>query len=294
MTQAPGGLFAERKQLGADLRTRREASKLSSRGLAGRLGISQSQVSKIERGEANPKPDLVRTWAEATGATRAEGASLAARAEALRSHAISWRKAFRNSALFGQRDVQELEARAATISYYQPLLIPGPLQTPDYTFGVFRAGAPPDTDPSEIAAAVAARQDRQQPILYDPSKRIRFILGEPALRWRFGPASVQLAQVDRLRVVATSMHVQLGILRLDTPLPVWHTHGFNLYEDLADDDPVVLVETRTAGVSVSDPDDVAVFRRTWDALQVVAIAGQELSQLLDQTIEDLRGIAAAE
>ncbi len=273
------------RRLGEALRAVRAHAGLSGEQLAKRLGISQSRVSRIELGQQVALADLVRRWAEVTGAPEKRCAELIGWAESAGSEAAAWRAAMGRGLARLQRDSRELEASAATIRSFQPVLVPGLLQVPEYARRVFTAGNPQHS-PSEIAAAVAARVDRQLR-LYEGTARFEFVISEAVLRWRVGPPHVMLAQLDRIIAVASLDSVDVRVIALDTDVDTWYEHGFDLKDDRAEDDPVVTVETQTSPVVTIDPTEVAFYRDAFVRLQQVALHGPEVGALLQPIREGL-------
>ena len=88
-----GELSTQRRRLGEALRAVRANAGLSGEQLAKQLGISQSRVSRIELGQQTASADLVRRWAEVTGAPEDRVAELVESAEAAGTEAVVWRNA---------------------------------------------------------------------------------------------------------------------------------------------------------------------------------------------------------
>ncbi|HEX8759156.1 MAG TPA: helix-turn-helix transcriptional regulator, partial [Pseudonocardiaceae bacterium] len=267
------------------LRALRAHAGLSGEQLAKRLGISQSRVSRIELGQQVAPAELVRRWAEVTGAAEKRCAELVGWAESVGSEAVAWRAGMGRGLARLQRDSRELEESAATIRSFEPVLVPGLLQVPEYTRRIFAAGNPQHSS-SEIAAAVAARMDRQLR-LYEGTARFEFVITEAALRWRVGPPHVMLAQLDRITAIAGLDSVDVRVIALDTELDTWHEHGFSLTEDRAEDDPVVTIETQTSQVITTDPAEVAFYRDAFVRLWAAALHGTDVDALLQPLREDL-------
>jgi hypothetical protein len=242
-------------------------------------------VSRIELGQQVASVDLVRRWAEVTGAPESRCAELVDWAESAGSEAVAWRAAMGRGLARLQRDSRELEDSASTIRSFQPVLIPGLLQVPEYARRILAAGNPQHST-SEIAAAVAARMDRQLR-LYEGTARFEFVITEAALRWRVGPPHVMLAQLDRITAVAGLDSVDVRVISLDTDLDTWHEHGFSLTDDCAENDPVVTVETQTSQVIITDPAEVAFYREAFVRLREAALHGAEVDALLHPLREGL-------
>jgi hypothetical protein len=242
-------------------------------------------VSRIELGQQVAPAELVRRWAEVTGAPEKRCAELVGWAESVGSEAVAWRAGMGRGLARLQRDSRELEESAATIRSFEPVLVPGLLQVPEYTRRIFAAGNPQHSS-SEIAAAVAARMDRQLR-LYEGTARFEFVITEAALRWRVGPPHVMLAQLDRITAIAGLDSVDVRVIALDTELDTWHEHGFSLTEDRAEDDPVVTIETQTSQVITTDPAEVAFYRDAFVRLWAAALHGTDVDALLQPLREDL-------
>jgi Domain of unknown function (DUF5753) len=181
--------------------------------------------------------------------------------------------------------VAALERSARVLRLFNPVIVPGLLQTPEYAHRIFLAQHP--SDAPDLAAAVAARVDRQA-ILYDPGKRFEFVIGEPALRWRFGPVAGHLAQLDRLRLVATMPNVEIAVLLFDREVPVWHSHAFVIFDELIDDEAgLVHVEAMGAALNLSDPPAVERYRSAFADLRAAAVSGAEILDLLARVIAEL-------
>ena len=195
MTHPFGELSAPRRQLGSALRELRIRSHLSGEQIAQQVGISQSQVSRIELGQQAVEVGIVEKWAEAAGIAGEDLAGVLELAESASTQATTWRRAMKRGLATLQEDSRELEATAGTILNFQSMRVPGLLQVPEYARRVFVAGNAPGHP--DIAAAVAGRLNRQA-ILHDESVHLEFVLAEVALRWPIAPPSVMRAQLDRI------------------------------------------------------------------------------------------------
>ena len=282
MSHPYGELSAQRRRLGAALRRLRTGAGLSGEQVAREIGISQSQVSRIELGHQAASVDVVRKWAEVCGAPPEQRAELLGWAEEAAFEAVAWRKAMGRGLAGLQQDYRELEARARTILDFSALILPGLMQVPEYARRIFATGDPAER--LDVAAAIAARMDRQV-ALYEESKRFEFVVAEAALRWRVAPASVMLAQIDRVMAVAGLSAVTLGLLPLTSD--AWHEHDFVILDDPVDGDPLVHVETMTRAITIADPEEVGEYRDAFRRLQASALTGVEATELLLQIRAEL-------
>lgn len=268
----------QRRRLAAALRRLRLDSGLSTTELAERLGVSQSKVSRLELGRSTPTAADVDVWARVTEAPADVRRDLLARVEPVGVEAVEWRNALRRGLPGLQTDLAELEASAERIATYSPLLIPGLVQTPEYTRRVLAARGMDSR--SDAAAAIGARMQRQR-ILYEPDRRLEFVVGETALRRRFGPPAVIREQLARVAAVAELETVTLGVLPLDAGVDVWQSHGFNLFDDRdGGEPPVVEVEFLTGALSITQPDDVEEYRAAFTRLLDASVTGERVEGIV--------------
>ncbi|MGH3936579.1 MAG: helix-turn-helix domain-containing protein [Pseudonocardiaceae bacterium] len=280
-----GELSGQRRRLGEALRAARANAGLSGEQLANRLEISQSRVSRIELGQQAASVDVVRRWTEVTKAPDERVGELVVWAEAAGIEAVALRTVRPRSLAQLQHDSREFEASATTILEFDPVLVPGLLQVPDYARRIFVAGKPFHSA-ADIAAAVAGRMDRQL-ALYKGITRFEFVITEAALRWWVGPPNVMLAQLDRITALIGLDSVHVGVIPLDMEVGVWHEHGFAVFDDRPDDDPVVTVETQTTQVTTTDPAEVAFYRDAFARLREAALQGAEADALLHRIRDGL-------
>ena len=259
--------YRARQEFGARLRRLREDAALTGKQLAVQAGWAQSKVSRIETGRQSVTADDVRAWANATGAPPDLLADLIADLRTLRVEHAAWRRQLRRGHAPKQRALIALEASATLDRTFQPDLVPGLLQTPDYARHVFTSLATLRDTPNDIEPAVRLRAQRQA-VLYDQTKRFRFLVTEAALRAQIGPPTVQRGQLDRLLTLMTFDTVELAVIPLSAQLPIVMHHGFSI-----EDEDLVLVETFSAELQLRDPDDIALYAKVFDLLWEIAEEG---------------------
>lgn len=130
----------------AELRAQREAAGLTQAQLATLMGYSESVIAKLETCRTIPSPQHA---AQADAALGTPGTFRRLRQAMLNGSYESWIRA-----------LLEMEERATVLRWWEPLLVPGLLQTEDYTRAMIRAGRPGDSD-AEIEQLVIARISRQ-------------------------------------------------------------------------------------------------------------------------------------
>lgn len=243
-----------RESLGKKLRDLRIRAGLSGDALAAQTGLSQSKVSRVETGRGLPSVEEVQRWAGATGASNDELQELASLVEQVATAATSWRVLHRLGLAEKQHEVEELERQASHVFIFQPSMIPGLLQVPEYARRLLVTGFPDE----DHAQAVAARAQRQA-VLYDTSKRFDFLITEGALQW--GWDDLQPAQRDRLSAAASMPNISIKIV---SPGSTPYLHPFLIWE--MPEETLVTVETYSAELTVTEAQDVATYRQVWQRL----------------------------
>ncbi|GAA5079050.1 transcriptional regulator with XRE-family HTH domain [Thermocatellispora tengchongensis] len=269
-----------RIDLGAQLRQLREAAHLSGKELAERLGWQASKVSRLENARQTATEDDVVVWGQAVKAAPSTIDELIRQAIALVERQDSWRQRHRSGLAALQEDIRDLEARTTLFRVFEPGIIVGLLQTAEYARNIFIKVKRLYSAPDEIDAAIRVRMQRQE-ILYDQSRRFRFLLPEAVLRYRLAPLPVMRGQLDRLLAVSTLPNVEFGVVPFEAPLPSAPMNGFWIY-----DDSLVGVPTRTKDLLLRDPDDIAFYARTFEEFGEAAVFQDEARALIVRVLDD--------
>lgn len=277
------------QRLGQALRGLRAQAGLTVAQLAERSGVSRSAVSAFELGQSLPTAAKVTAICQAAGASQQRTGNLLELRDRAAVVQRPWRHRLDRGLAAIQKETGELERSAASVRVFHPTIVPGLCQTPEYGRAVRELRWPGGEGLSDgltgLLAGLQGQLDRQR-VLFEPGRRFAFVVGEPALRWRLGPAPMMLAQVDRLAQVATMPTVDLRVLPLDAETLVWHTHPFVIFD--RERDPVVHLELLTGECNLFDPDEVQSYVQAFERLVAASAAGPELVRLLTRVVGDLR------
>jgi len=248
----------QRQELAAELRRIRLLAGLSHDEVARKTGLSESNVSRLEAGQALPSLDEVDHWSYAVGASQRVREQLRVLAAAAATEVLAFRPWLHAGPVATQEDVGRLEASAVAIRSCEPLVVPGLLQTADYARQVIGAFSRPR---AELEAVTAARIARQK-IMRDPSRNFEFIVTDYGLRWSpIGtPRAIMSAQLEHISEVAELPNVSVGVIRagMQTKVPVAE---FTLYEGVQAEGAgsrvdIVMIETPAPLIVITDPTDV--------------------------------------
>jgi transcriptional regulator with XRE-family HTH domain len=279
----------QRRRLADELRRLRSLSGLSGRELGRRIGIDQSTISRIERADQRVSLAQVVAWAKATEAPEDRQAAVLAIAEGILTGPTSWEAASETGSTDFSREVAALEARTGLLSNYQPAVIPGLLQTPAYARRALSAG--PVGAPDDLGKRVVDRIDRNR-VLYDETKRFRFVIPEAVLRWPYGPLDDPAVpdehreQLARVEWATERANVTVGILPL-APVAAWRTAGFIIFDDVEDGEPQVHLEWLTRPYNIFEPEQVEMCRQAFSNLLSASATGDEARRLIAAATVDL-------
>jgi transcriptional regulator with XRE-family HTH domain len=215
-------------------------------------GWRQPRVSKIETGKQLPTTADVKAWAAATQTHPDELLELLDRA---RVEYATFRE--RIADLAGVDRLQDAiagaEAAATRIAHYQPVLVPGILQTADYARELLHLPSGPahsGATEEEIGRMIASRL-RRQAILYEPGRDITVLMGEGALRTRIAAPAVMRTQREHIaRLAETVTTATIGIVPFAAQAPIATLNGWSLMDDLA------TIETDSGNLEIADAQHV--------------------------------------
>lgn len=243
--------------------------------------MSQSKVSKIERGFLLPSLDDVASLCRVYEMSEEERVELMAIVTGLREEA-SARVILARGMAEMQRRIGQLEKTSTLIRAYQPTMVIGLLQTSQYMRYVFGMPTPQDTSQEEVDAAVAAREARQA-VLADQAKTFVLIMTEGSLRWQAGSAPVMADQIGAIAEASKLPNVRVGIIPWTTPVQVFPRHGFHLY-----DKDAVIVGTETATATMTGAADVDTYVQLFELLESLALFDDEAREHFRRIAEEYR------
>jgi len=250
----PQGVF------GAELRYSRERAGLSQTELAALVNVSHDVISKIETGERPPAKDFPeRLDAVPELDTRGGLARL-------------WgnlRKGLRHRAVPGWfQPWTHFEAQAATLRSYEPLLVPGLLQTQDYARAILAAR--PGGKHDDLDDQVAARIGRQAILVRADPPQLWCVVDEGVLHRCIGGPKVMHGQLEHLADLAENPQTTIQVIPASAGAHAGLLGGF-VIADLDGSPGMVYLETAAEGQIADSPAIVAHAMLRFDALRSEAL-----------------------
>ena len=282
MTTNPSRSAQEaQKALGVRLRDLRKNAGLTARKLATVTGQHYTRVSKIENGVQAPTDDDIREWCRVCSAEE-QAADLIATSRAVESAYLEFRRQARAGMkrVLGAHTLKRYK-QTNVFRIYEHNVIPGLFQTAEYSAAMLSFWIKFLGTANDVEEAVAIRMERQR-VLYTGGKRFVALIEEQALRTWFGTAETQAGQLGRLLEVMSQPNVSLGVIPLMTERLAVASTGFWIF-----DDTLVALETPTASIEVTQPEEIRLYARMFEALQTSAVFGRDARSLIVAVVNEL-------
>ncbi|MFE7796134.1 helix-turn-helix domain-containing protein [Nocardia sp. NPDC057440] len=275
-----GSVGQQRESLGARLREIRFTAGLSGAELARRNGWDTSKVSKIEYGRIKPSLEDISAYCRDCNAED-QLADLHATRQNIDSAYLEWRKILGTGTKRRQQASIKWESEAQILRSFEPVLIPGLLQTADYATGILRKVIEFQQIPNDLDEGVSKRIERQQ-VLYQRDHLFHFVIAEQALYTTVGDDQTMIGQMDRLLAVQGMPRITLGIIPFMAPFET-ATTSFLMF-----DNKMVLVEGITAELNITQPREIKVYHKTFDVLVGQSVTGEAARSLIRRAIDGRR------
>jgi transcriptional regulator with XRE-family HTH domain len=258
-------------ELGALVRRRRSDAGLSGAELARRAGVSQPSVWRVESGRRLSDVTVVERIATGLGLDSAMEQELVELARVAYGASARPRVDSGVSMITGQFGRYLLAAQL--VRSFSSAAMPELLRTSGYS------------------AAVGLRDvvsgNEADGLLADESRSLMFVLTDAALRtW---PDDVDMSeQLSRLVALAERSNVGISVIRSGTRLPRMPLHGFTIADDEA-----VHVETFTAELTLTNPDDVAAYSGCFAIFEQAAVFGDAAVVAIARAADDFARMTRA-
>ncbi|GAA3842543.1 helix-turn-helix transcriptional regulator [Sphaerisporangium flaviroseum] len=246
---------------GRELRHYRQVAGLTQAQMAQKIHFSESLISGIETGQLPASPE----FAQACDTTLSTGGAL--------YRLLDWRRGQVIPSWFGRwRDKEQV---ATTLRAYEPILIPGLLQTPEYASEVLYGDE----------AAVQARIARQEIFrrMDPPAPLLRCVVDEAVLHRLIGTPMLMREQLEYLASIITPrisvQVVPLGGIRVGLEA------GF-IIATLEGGSEVAYLDTAVRGLVTTDQDDVTAAVAKFEAIRIEALPLRMSIDLIKRTAEE--------
>jgi transcriptional regulator with XRE-family HTH domain len=233
----------QRRRLRSELRKAREAAGKTQRETALAMDWSMSKLIRIETGDVRVSTNDLRAMLSYYDVAADRVTALVEVAKAAREQP-RWAR-YKDVASSEYLAFLGYESSAAIIRNFEPILVPGLLQTEEYAREVLTAVEPAGAA-GRVDSLVDLRIERQEIILRQPAPDLHFIIDESVIRHLVGGPEVMRRQLVQLRELATEPHVHLRILTFDKGIYPRMRIPYVIFEfDAPEDEDVLYIENAT-------------------------------------------------
>ncbi|GAA1604198.1 helix-turn-helix transcriptional regulator [Streptomyces globosus] len=281
-----------RRRLGMELRKLREDKGMTAEQVAERLLVSQSKISRLENGRRSISQRDVRDLCDVYEVEdRRLVESLMQMAKDSRQQ--GWWHAFGDipySVYIG------LETDAASLRTYEPQMVPGLLQTPEYAHALIR-GAVPETSPADVEKRVQVRMHQQKRLSETDNNnpevgplRLWAVIDEAALRRRVGDAQLMARQLEFLIEQSEQPHITVQVMPFGMGAHPGMTGQYAILEfPDATDSTVVYIEGVTSDLYLEKANDVQMYSVMYEHLRAQALNVEQTREFIAGIIDDFGG-----
>ncbi|WP_329428979.1 helix-turn-helix domain-containing protein [Streptosporangium sp. NBC_01495] len=243
-------------RFGAEMRRLREAAQLSQTAVASRLGCTQTQVSRLESATRTP------SRSDAERLDLLFGSNGSTHFTDLRRHIVA--RPSGPAWFIGW--AEEVEPAALVLRSWDPLLVPGLLQTESYARHLFTHG--PRATPDEVEERVQARMRRQRILDKDDPPMLLVLIDEGVLHRRVNGPEVMREQLGHLLEVAQRPNISIQVV---DPECMAGLAGAFMIAELSNGQPETIhMDSPAQGHVTTDHDLVISIRNRYEAIRLWA------------------------
>lgn len=269
MATRGSGPTVRRRRLGSELRRYRTAAGKTLEDAAEVLECHSSRVSRIETGHLSLKRRDVMDLLDLYGVDDSDVRTTLATLAREKSQP-NWWESFGLDPLYA--DLLGLESESNYIRMFQSILVPGLLQTRDYTRAVVRAN--PALVSDEAVENLLEVRDERKKILTRDEDPVRFwaIVGESALRTPVGGRDVMAKQLEHLEAVTEKPNVTLQVLPHAVGAHAGMSGPFVIYAfPLPGESEIVFLENLTSSLYLETREEIDEYTLVFDVLRSSAL-----------------------
>jgi hypothetical protein len=264
----------------------RLAASIKMEEAAQRIDGDKPKVSRIENGRMGVRRLEIEALLELYGVTEPQTVA-ALVALSRESRKKGWWHQYSENLNPDFHERLDLEDDAARIHTYQPLLIPGLLQTPEYAREVIRRvekSAPSD----QVEQWLEMRMARQQLLTRPHPAQFICVLDESVLHRQIGGPQVLASQLEKLIAVSSPPELSVQVVPFGHG---WHAGLDGAFSIYSYPDPleldVVSVDYLDGVLYLEEDASVERYRRAFDQLRASALPSRQTTDLISRLARDL-------
>lgn len=269
-------------QLGNELKRLRSEAGITREEVEDATGISSPTLSRIENAKTTVSADTVVKLLSLYGRTDRSAALVALAKEAQKRDV--W---------LPYRDILKgpyvgLESEADEIFTFEPLLVPGLAQIPEYIRALV-ASATPASDRNETEERrIQARMARQALLTRPSPPTVHFVIGEAVLHQLVGGAEVMSRQISHLWELGQRANATVQVLPFSAGAHRSLDGGFTELTYREAEMVIAYAENPAGGFLLENMADLAEINLRKESLRKVALSSKESAEMLRTFADRIR------
>jgi transcriptional regulator with XRE-family HTH domain len=265
------------RQVSSQLRQFREKAGMTGMDAAKALGMSQSKISRMETGSRPLHPDDVAALLGLYKVPERQRDTILGQVR--RSTERGWWESQGLGLPELWKALIDFESRATRIQNYEALVIPGLLQTNEYTGAMFQAINKTLND-GEVDNLVASRTARQN-VLRRQDLQFLAVIDEGVLHRPVAQRGVMRRQLRHLVDSAERPNVTVRVVPMRVGLHVGLRGAFACV-DFAAEPSLVYIENHTTCMFLDEKEDIAAYRLALGNILNEALKPADSAELITQ------------
>lgn len=252
-----------------ELRLARAANGMSQAALAEALSYSGALVAKVETSERRPSLDFARRCDAVFGA---DGRFERIQRRISREAVVPW-----------FRDWAGIEQETTALRWFEPLYVPGLVQTEDYARAILAGAGLFAAD--EVEQQVTARLDRQGVLTRDRPPLLSVVVDEYVLRRHIGGPEVMREQLRHLVKLGSALpRVRIQVVPLSAGAYAGLDGPFVIATAATGED-VVFLDGQRHGQVIDRVEYVRQMVEVWESIRGEALSQQQSLDLIAEVAE---------
>jgi transcriptional regulator with XRE-family HTH domain len=267
------------RRLASELKRLRVAANLKQEYVAEKTGLDASSIYRIERAMNRPQRRTVMALLSLYGVTD-EGRIATLLGWLKDSGQQGWFQVYEPYLPEQYQTYIGFEYEAEDLRNWEPLFVPGLLQTEDYARAVIRGVVPTISD-EDVQRRVEVRMQRQIVFSRPAPMQLWAVMDEAAIRREVGGPKVMREQLQRLAQATASPHLKLQVVPFGAGAHPGMPGSFILMR-FADpfDAPLVYLDSMAGDLFLEGAEDVDRFSATFERIANQALTPTQSKKMI--------------
>jgi transcriptional regulator with XRE-family HTH domain len=283
------GTTRGKRRLGRYIKPIRLRSGLKPEQVAEEARCSRQTVTRLEAGDNLPRIHLFTTLLSVIGATDEERAAALQLWEVADADTATMEQAEDLPAKYRRFRLDESEAELS--KSFDTVVIPGMLQTSEYTSALAHGRRKLAPETWRESRAVAERRERQA-LLVRPDRPLKLhaLIHESVLTWLVGGAEIMVAQLNHLLASDELSNVTIQVVPKEFGAHGAMSGPLFILSFPEDDEPdAVYVESVLGIENVGKPSDVEALSTVWGEVAAAAPSPDRTAEIIQKARDSVKG-----